>query len=461
MINESILHRRQIKDKIQNLINSGQLEDAEKLLNEYFISIKNDPEAFSIKSVLLLLQQNIDEAENVLVDGLKLEPFNKDLLFNMSYLMDTRKKSSEALQFYCKAKLFHPNSDVRVQDIIQNLSPIDERNYRVLHGTIEIANQMHTITEGLKSLGVITHTLNYYPNYLGYKSDYTLDLNNFMDNKAANTKTKNLAAKLIEENDVFHFHFGTSLTLDYSDLPLIKELKKKVIMQYWGSDVRMYSKAVKLNPYVNVKIMDEDLIKRKLEFISSYIPDCLVDYELAEYVKDFHPNIHLTRVAIDINEYKFAGETQNEKLLIVHAPTSPEFKGTSYILRAIGDLKEKYDFDFKLIQGMSHAQAVKIYEKADFIIDQVLAGSYGVFAVEAMAMGKPVICWIDDFMKERYPDELPIISANPDNLKEKIEYAIKNKDMLIEKGVKCRKYVEKYHDINIVSQHVLDIYKCL
>ena len=108
---------------------------------------------------------------------------------------------------------------------------------------------------------------------------------------------------------------------------------------------------------------------------------------------------------------------------------------------------------------MSHSEAVKTYQKADLIIDQILLGSYGVFAVESMAMGKPVIGWISDFMKEKYPKELPIISANPDNIEQKIEYVINNRDMLKKIGIDGRKYVEKYHDINVVTNNIIDIYK--
>jgi glycosyltransferase involved in cell wall biosynthesis len=371
--------------------------------------------------------------------------------------MDKNKDDKQALEYFCKARLFNPDSDVKVGDIISNFKHIGN-NLRVIQGTIEIADQMHTVTEGLKKIGVTAKTLNYYPSYLEYKSDYTFDINLFKDINEANIETKKLASKIIGENDVFHFHFGTSLTLDYSDLQLLNELDKKVIMQYWGSDVRIYSKAAKMNPYVKVKDMNEDGIKRRMELISKYIPNCIVDYELAEYVKDYHSNVHYTTVAIDLNKYKFIKETYNKKLLIVHAPTAPEFKGTNYILKAIEELKVKYDFDFKLVQGMSHEQAIKIYEQADLIIDQILTGSYGVFAVESMTMGKPVICWISDFMKEKYPKELPIISANPDNIKEKIEYSIKNKDILKDIGIKSRLYAEKYHDMNKISKDIFTIY---
>lgn len=457
--NEFESYKLKFKENINNLIGEGKLEEAEKLINEYEKIVKQDLDIYSMKTVICIMDDRIDEAETILKEGLRIDPQSKDLLYNLSYIMSRKSNNTKAVELYSRAELFSTYGNVKVGDIISNLNPINKSKLRVIHGTMEIANQMYTVTKGLKKLGVNAKTLNYYPNYLGYKADYTLNINSFKDTKEANIETKILAAKMIAENDVFHFYFGTSLTLDYSDFPLLKQLGKKVIMQYLGSDVRMYSKAIKLNKYAKAKNTNEDYIKRKLELISKYVPDCLVDYELAEYVKDYHLNIHYTRAAIDLKKYKFIRQTYNKKFKIVHAPTSPEIKGTNYILKAIEELKEKYDFEFELVQGMSHEQATQIYEKADLIIDQILIGAHGLFAVESMAMGKPVICWISDFMKEKYPKELPIISANPDNIKEKIEYIIKNKDMLKEIGIKGRMYAEKYHDMNKISKNMLEIYK--
>ena len=75
-----------------------------------------------------------------------------------------------------------------------------------------------------------------------------------------------------------------------------------------------------------------------------------------------------------------------------------------------------------------------------------------------MAMGKPVICSISDFMKDYYPKELPIISAGPYEIESKLEFILNNKDMLkpIEKG---REYVIKYHDYLVVSKRALELYE--
>ena len=65
---------------------------------------------------------------------------------------------------------------------------------------------------------------------------------------------------------------------------------------------------------------------------------------------------------------------------------------------------------------LSNKEARKRYETADILIDQLLAGWYGGLAVELMALGKPVICYIreDDlkYIPKEMRDELPIINAN-------------------------------------------------
>ena len=330
---------------------------------------------------------------------------------------------------------------------------------KIIHGTMEIANQMYTITKALQMCNVDAKSVNYYPSYLGYKADYNLDLFS-VDNNIADKLIKELALKLINENNVFHFHFGTSLTLDYSDLPLLRNLNKKTFMQHWGSDVRLYSVASKYNPFVKVKVTDEKEILNRLDFLGKYVDNCIVsDAELYEYVKDFYKNVYFVKQAIDIKEYAIKSKEMKNELCIVHAPTSPAIKGTDSVLKVIEELKDKYSFNFKLVQGMSHSQARKIYEEADIIIDQLRIGSYGLLAIEAMAMGKTVITFISDPMKEKYPKELPIISANPDNLKDRLEYLIINKDMLEKTGKDGRAFVERYHDSNLIAKNLFELYK--
>lgn len=448
---------KEIKNNITELIDKGYIDIAKMLLEDYKKLKRNDTDIYSIEALIHIINNDYESAEDILEKGLKMNSSDYELNYNMGYVMQLKQYNDKANEYYLRAKLFNKETEIQLLE-----SEVEEKsieNLGIVQGSIEIANQMNMLNTQFKKMGIKSTAIDYYPSYLKYDSEHRIDINKFNSLKEADIATKELAAKLIAENDIFHFHFGTTLTLDNSDLSIIKELGKKVIMQYWGSDVRMLSKAKELNPYAVVKDVDEDNIKRKLEYISKHIPNCIVDYELAEYVKDYHENIFYSRVGMDLSKYRPKSKNPKEKMCIVHAPTSTNVKGTYYILEAIENLKEKYDFEFILVQNMSHSEAVKTYQKADLIIDQILLGSYGVFAVESMAMGKPVIGWISDFMKEKYPKELPIISANPDNIEQKIEYVINNRDMLKKIGIDGRKYVEKYHDINVVTNNIIDIYK--
>lgn len=450
-----------MKKEILDLIKVKDYIGAEEQLKIYKSKEPDDFDIFNLEAIILYNKGQIDNALNILKLGAEKFPHNEVILRNISSLFDIKGDKVKAVEFFCLNKLYN------TETLFLNDTPKEYKensnDLNIVYGSMEIANQMSIMTKTLRQQGHNAKGINYYNSIFKYENDEGYDINKFSDVNEANLFFKGIAARNIASNNIFHFYFGTSLTLDFSDIFLINSLGKKCIMQHWGSDVRMYSKAVKLNPYVRVKITDEDMIKRKLEFLGKYISHCIVDYELREYVKDFYENTHLMRIAVDLEKFKFIEnvKSHNEKLLIVHAPSDPRIKGSEFILRAIESLKNKYDFEFKLVYQMSHVEAKEWYAKADIIVDQVIMGNYGMLAVEGMAMGKPVISWISDFMREQYPKELPVIVANSDNIEKVLEDCIRNRDSLSLIGKNGRKYVEKYHDANIICNEVIDIYKGL
>ena len=110
-----------------------------------------------------------------------------------------------------------------------------------------------------------------------------------------------------------------------------------------------------------------------------------------------------------------------ERPLIIHAPSSRWVKGTRYIVDAVERLRaEGMSFDFELVENLPHAEARRRYDKAHLLIDQLLAGWYGGLAVELMALGKPVMCYIrpEDlaFIPAAMRADLPVIEATPDTV---------------------------------------------
>ena len=64
------------------------------------------------------------------------------------------------------------------------------------------------------------------------------------------------------------------------------------------------------------------------------------------------------------------------------------------------------------------------YQSIDVLIDQIYGGWYGGLAVEAMALGKPVLGYIreDDlkFIPPEMAENLPIVKTCPETLQENL-----------------------------------------
>ncbi|WP_205683807.1 glycosyltransferase family protein [Brevibacillus migulae] len=447
------------------LIQAKQEVEAAALLNKLGPAGFTIPSYYIGRAALSICDRNPNNAWLWLWRGLESFPQHPALVTCMKLLQLMGGHETE--RYTESLSLENEENTITIRNwksVLQHLpgeQNMQKPNVRVLQGTMEIANQMHTLAKGLELAGAYAKTLSYYDFYLRYPVDYHWVLKEEPGSQTIHEKLRHLATVFQHQYDVFHFHFGTSLTQDQTDLPLLKEAGKVMVMHHWGSDVRRLSVLKQTNPYAVAKSSNEGSIHQRLKRLSAHIRHCFVaDKELYLYVKDYYEHVYFIPQMIDLTLYPLIPQpAKKAKPLIVHAPTSPYVKGTEHILKAVQSLQGTYDFDFKLIQRMSHEEAKMWYSQADLIIDQLCLGSHGLFAIESMALGKPVICWISDYMKEHYPAELPLIAANPDTIQSTLAHLLQNQELLPEIGKQGRMYVERYHDMKTNSQTVLDIYQ--
>jgi glycosyltransferase involved in cell wall biosynthesis len=125
-------------------------------------------------------------------------------------------------------------------------------------------------------------------------------------------------------------------------------------------------------------------------------------------------------------------------------------------MEAIEKLKQSgVDFEFELLRNKSHDEIMESIRNADILIDQMVAGWYGLISVEAMALGKTTVCFLRDELYNYIPD-IPVINLNPDNLAEGLKKLILEREKLQEYGKAGRKFAEKYHDY---AKNAMDILK--
>jgi glycosyltransferase involved in cell wall biosynthesis len=142
----------------------------------------------------------------------------------------------------------------------------------------------------------------------------------------------------------------------------------------------------------------------------------------------------------------------------VHAPSSRSKKGTEHVLAACAQL----DVELELIEGLDHREAFERYREADIVVDQLNAGWYGVFAIEAMALGKPVVTFLHEEAvrrtEEAFGVEVPIVSANADTLVDVLRPLVASPEERRRIGAASRTYVELVHDVERVADRLLDLY---
>lgn len=333
----------------------------------------------------------------------------------------------------------------------------------IFHGLSEVAGQAYNSVKGLRENGYNADLMIWNSNPTGYPYDYSFNINKKQCYKFPLWIIKILykEIQILKKYQIFHFHFGRSMLMNH-DLWLLKKTGKKIFFEFHGSDLRDYRTAKYLNPYVqyDAAVLKHDYKKRTKKIVKYADGIILHDTELLKYIPSNYSNIYIVPLRVDLDKFHPSVENKEESFVtIVHAPTYRAGKGSQDIIRIVNELRKTYSINFVLVEKKTQNEALEIYSKADIIIDQICAGTYGVFAIEGMALGKPVITYITEDMKESFPDELPIVSANKDSLKEKLIELIKSKDKRLLIGINGRKYVEQYHDYQINGKLLGEIYR--
>lgn len=345
---------------------------------------------------------------------------------------------------------------------------------RVLHLPQSAASQVSILVRALRENGVdakgIVRGNHRYESSEGIL-DFGIRGRHANPMKGLMQRARWLAALLssVRRADVIHWHFAWGTELLDLDLKLISSFKKAAIVEFWGSDVRIPEIASKHNPYytnrsdadLNYGISYSASRRRQAKFAQHGFACLVPGPELPDYVQtDLFPHHYSSVAALFPSEFEPRyPDPSRSKPLIVHLPSNISKKGTDAVLGAIENLKSRHDFDFRLIHNVSRVEALKMMQECDILLDQFAIGSYGMVSLEAMAYGKPTICYLQDNVVARLPAGCPIVNANRDNLANVLEGLILDGSKRHEIGRLGRIYVEKHHNAHKVASDLARIYQ--
>jgi len=334
---------------------------------------------------------------------------------------------------------------------------------KILHLPVDTGGQAWGLSRAERNLGADSTNIVFQKSRFSYNCDRSLELDRYSIFKRYFLRTKYLF-KFLKKYDIFHFYFGVTFWPFNLDLFVLKLFKKKLFFTFQGSDIRFKKYKIENKVIFNnyISWYKFDFIKKcKIKFINlfadkTYVlnPDLLLSSPNSEYLP--YANVNIDKIKPD--------NILAKRYNIVHSPSNRKIKGTDIIIKIIRSLKvnEFPKINLILNENISHDQVIKNSKVAQLAVDQLKIGWYGGYAVEMMALGIPVICYINKKilyhlkLKDLY--NIPIISANASNLKEVLSYYLDNEDKLKEISKKSRKFAESHHNPKKIAKYTLTAY---
>lgn len=332
----------------------------------------------------------------------------------------------------------------------------------VLIGCHNIASQFKDWEKGFNENGFNVIKVLHYKESKFTKSKNAIILNRWINLKVFNKKIvfelpwqqyyrKRIKKKLLKKCDIFFFVWST-FEKDFSDLKWLKENNKKIVVLFVGNDVRAYNPMVQdfkrfgMDPIEYHENFDksEKGLENSLNRIRSFEKYADVILSLPNQSSLALRPYSRAHFLIDISKIEHHPK-QRKIPKIIHAASSPEFKGSKYIIPVLQKLREEgLEFEYEILTGTPYTQIFSKYYECDILIGQLLAPSGGKQERELLAAGKVVMSHMAYDYEDHIGKDCPIIDVNKNNLESSLRDIIKNHKKRTELALLGRQYVMKH-----------------
>jgi glycosyltransferase involved in cell wall biosynthesis len=304
---------------------------------------------------------------------------------------------------------------------------------RVTHCPVNIAGIPWENVQALRRKGVAAQLVVFERGTLHPEADWSLDRHGGFTHRQLTQWSA--FGRLLPRTDIFHFYFGLTLVPKSLQFPILRATRRKSVFHFLGTDIR-------------------DKTPPELAYGKRADAQIVGSYDAIRWI----PEAHVVPPGLDLRPFTPQPPSDNPRPLVVHAPSNREKKGTRYVIDACEQLPVELD----IVEGVPHDAARERYARADIVVDQLNAGWHGVFALEAMALGKPVVAHINPETLERsahgFGIRLPVVPATKETLVDALRPLVESPALRREIGAASRAYVEQVHDIDRVADRLIDIY---
>lgn len=352
---------------------------------------------------------------------------------------------------------------------------------RVLHGPINFGNQAWVLSRHERRLGIHSEVVVSSPGPFQYPADCCLGRSGRSLLGWVRRLLFGLSAPF--RYDVLHLYFGRSYLgggekpglgrrLAFAEVRLARRLGRKVFLTLQGCDARLSDESAARNEHTPCRLGQCATAPRCRQILDGwrrYLRDEIVP--LADRVFALNPELlhyvpratFLPYASVDVESLTPCWPRTDGVPVLLHAPSDESIKGSALIRSAIERLRQRRPLEYVEIRRLPHADALKQYRRADLVIDQVLTGWYGGVAVEAMAQGKPVACYLRSedlhFVPPALRAELPLVRLTPSTLEDDLEQALLRQREWRLWGEQARAFALRWHHPGRIAQAMVQAYR--
>jgi glycosyltransferase involved in cell wall biosynthesis len=345
-------------------------------------------------------------------------------------------------------------SDVGVRSPGSPFAPV-----RILHAPADVGGHAAGLAAAERELGFDSDVAVLAGGPYGYAADIRFQFEGRPAWRRLGTRAR-FTAHVLREYDIVHFNFGQSLIglrvagRVFNELPLLKRAGITILVTFQGCDVRPQARCFCSQPHCSAE--DRYRAPNATRFLR-YADRC---FHLNPDLREWLPGSRfLPYASVDLGAVTPPPKITREVVRIAHAPSNREVKGTRHVIAAVEQLRaDGLRAELDLIEGVSREAVLERVARADVAVDQLLIGWYGGFAVEAMALAKPVVCHIREQAPQDNPfgSELPIVRATPETLVERLRELVLDAGLRARLGAEGRRFAEHRHDPLLIARQALE-----
>ena len=242
--------------------------------------------------------------------------------------------------------------------------------------------------------------------------------------------------------------------------PLLKLAGKKLVVSPYGSDTAVpgflgVTEEPLLLDYPQFRPAGPG-IRRRVDYFARW-----GDLVVRNYQNGYMPRgdvLWVTQLAIDIPKDSAKGaavSTGGDEVVVVHAPNHRHVKGTAALIDAVESLTDDgLNVRLDVIERKKNEEVREAIASADILADQFIAG-YAMFAIEGLAVGKPVLSALSGMPPEARVaaslGDCPIVDSNEQSVERELRRLVQDSALRRELGEAGRSFAGRYHSLEAVA----------